>query len=120
MSKLKLALLQGKQKSQSVLLAVRQSSNSFMSWLGRNGTTLSVTFMVMTLAAAALVSPAHAADITCTGTEGLTACEWAKGVDFGDITKAIGILVLGLVSLGLVIFGGRMIIAWVSGRRSGL
>ncbi len=119
MSRLKLALLQGKQKTQSALLVVRQSSDSFMSWLGRNGTTLSI-FMVVTLVAASVISPAHAADITCTGTAGLTPCEWAKGVDFSDVTKAIGILVLGLVSLGLVIFGGRMIVAWVSGRRSGL
>jgi hypothetical protein len=67
-----------------------------------------------------VASNTASASITCTGTSGLTACEWAKAVDFTDVTKAIGLLTVGLVTLGLVIFGARFVIAWASGRRSGL
>jgi hypothetical protein len=67
-----------------------------------------------------LVASATASAVTCTGTSGLTACEWAQDVDFSDVTKAVALLVVGLVTLGLAIFGGRLVIAWASGRRSGL
>jgi len=58
--------------------------------------------------------------VTCTGTDGLTACEMAQAISFTDILMAVAILVAGLVVVGVSIMGGRFLINWAQGRRAGV
>jgi len=121
MEKVKSAIGAGQQLVRAGVEKAKSVGRSFGSWVKKAPAQVATVAAVTAITGAVMVmgmEPAYA--ITCTGTSGLTACEWAQDVDFTDTTKAIGIITIALISLGLVIFGARMIIAWASGRRSGL
>lgn len=120
MEKFKSAIGAGQQLVRAGVEKVKSVGRSLGSWAKKAPAHIATVAAVTVVAGALMVMAEPAYAITCAGTSGLTACEWAKGVDFTDVTKAIGIITVALISLGLVIFGARMIIAWASGRRSGL
>ncbi|ALG66427.1 hypothetical protein [Beggiatoa leptomitoformis] len=66
-----------------------------------------------------LLQSAFAA-VTCTGTAGLTPCEWAQEANFDEFLLAIGALLLVIVPVTVVLMGGGKVLQVLGWRKTSL